>query len=213
MTAQHAIFIEREEARELGLKRYFTGEPCIHGHIEERLVSITMCVGCGREHRARWTAANPNGPKIAAHKSYLKHKDKVNQKVKDRRARDPEYDLRRTRARRAIDPDYRKQYNRDWRAANPDKVRGWWKARRALKHKAGGTYTEQDLFVIFVAQHGLCVCGASLLDSTTEDHIVPLKRGGTNWPSNIQLLCQPCNDSKGKKLMSEWRPAWLKRTK
>jgi hypothetical protein len=33
-------------AREAGLKRYFTGKPCVHGHVCERLVSGGQCVEC-----------------------------------------------------------------------------------------------------------------------------------------------------------------------
>jgi len=31
------------------------------------------------------------------------------------------------------------------------------------------------------------------------DHIVPRARGGQNEPTNLQLLCEPCNASKGAK--------------
>lgn len=44
--------IERAEARELGLVRYFTGKPCCKGHIAERHVSTAACIQCGLErHR------------------------------------------------------------------------------------------------------------------------------------------------------------------
>lgn len=39
--------ISRDEAKELGLKRYFTGEPCKKmGHVCERIVVGNACVGC-----------------------------------------------------------------------------------------------------------------------------------------------------------------------
>ena len=38
----------REEARRQGLKRYFTGKPCKHGHVCERIVSDGSCVECRR---------------------------------------------------------------------------------------------------------------------------------------------------------------------
>lgn len=38
-------------------------------------------------------------------------------------------------------------------------------------------------------------CGAT--SRLSIDHITPVVRGGTNDPSNLQVLCVPCNSSKG----------------
>jgi hypothetical protein len=47
------------EAKSKGLKRYFTGKPCVHGHISERRVSTLTCIECSlKETRAR-QAKNP----------------------------------------------------------------------------------------------------------------------------------------------------------
>lgn len=43
-------------------------------------------------------------------------------------------------------------------------------------------------------------CGQD--DDLEIDHIIPLARGGTNDPHNLQVLCRPCNRRKGAKL---WR--------
>jgi hypothetical protein len=44
----------REEARRRGSTRYFTGVPCKHGHVCERMVSTNSCVECLRvKDRAR----------------------------------------------------------------------------------------------------------------------------------------------------------------
>lgn len=32
--------------------------------------------------------------------------------------------------------------------------------------------------------------------ATTKDHIVPISRGGTNEPGNLQPACRECNASK-----------------
>jgi hypothetical protein len=45
-----------KEAKARGLKRYFTGEPCKHGHIAERCVSAGDYIECKEapeNHRAR----------------------------------------------------------------------------------------------------------------------------------------------------------------
>lgn len=47
-------------ARAAGLKRYFTGQPCRHGHVDERLVSNSLCIVC---HRAHWRASKAREPK------------------------------------------------------------------------------------------------------------------------------------------------------
>jgi hypothetical protein len=38
----------REEAKLKGKKWYFTGEPCIYGHVKDRLVSNGKCRECNR---------------------------------------------------------------------------------------------------------------------------------------------------------------------
>lgn len=38
----------RQEARELGARHYFTGIPCVNGHIDKRLVGTGHCAECDR---------------------------------------------------------------------------------------------------------------------------------------------------------------------
>ena len=45
--------VTREEAHSLGLKRYFSGKPCRHGHLGERSVASGACVGCERAYREK----------------------------------------------------------------------------------------------------------------------------------------------------------------
>jgi hypothetical protein len=40
--------ITRDQAKEQGLARYYTGQPCAHGHISERIVSNYTCIECAR---------------------------------------------------------------------------------------------------------------------------------------------------------------------
>jgi hypothetical protein len=46
--------ISRENARERGLNRYFTGKPCNRGHMAERYLSNRECVACATLRVARW---------------------------------------------------------------------------------------------------------------------------------------------------------------
>lgn len=52
----------------------------------------------------------------------------------------------------------------------------------------------------------LCGCDLTNIFIPTEqrhiDHMVPLKSHGTNDPTNLQLVCESCNKSKGKKVLA-----------
>jgi 5-methylcytosine-specific restriction endonuclease McrA len=96
---------------------------------------------------------------------------------------------------------------RAWHVANPDKVKVVRHARRARKRSAPGSHTAADLQLIRHQQGDCCAaphCRRPLYGKGELDHILPLKRGGSNWPSNLQWLCHPCNNSKGIKTMEEW---------
>ena len=42
----------RSEAKQLGLTRYFTGKPCKHNHVSERLASDGGCIACKSEKQS-----------------------------------------------------------------------------------------------------------------------------------------------------------------
>lgn len=85
-----------------------------------------------------------------------------------------------------------------YRARNPQKVIAIHHNRRARKRGAEGTFTDEDIARIYKLQKGRCAyCRCKLGSKYHRDHIVPLTKGGTNWPSNIQLTCDSCNLRKG----------------
>lgn len=102
-----------------------------------------------------------------------------------------------------------------YRLANPEKVRvaraRWWKGhperariyflrRRALKNGASGTCTAGQLQARIDFYGGRCwMCGAPY---EAIDHVIPLSKGGTNWPANLRPACTSCNS---KKKDRDWR--------
>lgn len=41
--------VSRKEARDSGLKRYYTGKPCRSGHVSDRFTATADCTECNRE--------------------------------------------------------------------------------------------------------------------------------------------------------------------
>lgn len=93
----------RADAKAQGLKRFFTGVPCKHGHTEERFVSDGSCVACKRESSLAWHRANPE-------------KSKVREAA--RRGTRSEY----SKSRYARKRDELIAASRKWRNENPEKV-------------------------------------------------------------------------------------------
>jgi 5-methylcytosine-specific restriction endonuclease McrA len=84
-----------------------------------------------------------------------------------------------------------------WRKANPEAFRAQTQTRHARMANAEGRHTAADLKALLKQQNGRCgYCRKSIKTTWTVDHIQALSRGGTNWISNIQLLCLSCNTSK-----------------
>jgi 5-methylcytosine-specific restriction endonuclease McrA len=95
------------------------------------------------------------------------------------------------------------KYNKRYSRENPHIAVNAQIRRRALKNKASGTYTHDD-WQARLAYHenrcAYCGCGGKM----TIDHMIPLSRGGTNWPSNLVPACHSCNSGKCDKTPIEF---------
>lgn len=99
---------------------------------------------------------------------------------------------------------------KNWRINNPQKFKiksaADRSSRRAREANADGFHSSKDVLDQYNRQGGLCYwCGNSLSKDYHVDHIIPLSRGGSNWPENLAISCPTCNLSKGSKLPDEWR--------
>lgn len=101
------------------------------------------------------------------------------------------------------DPDgHRERKRRNalaWRLRNPEKVnvRGIASVHRARARKAGvsGSFTIEEWEALCELYGNKCLrCGSS--ERITVDHVVSLRKGGSNDISNLQPLCWKCNNWK-----------------
>ena len=142
-------------------------------------------------------------------------------------AANPEKERARSRAWQKSNPERARANNAAWEKANPEKCRAksaaWAKAnpdkcraktakRRARKKDVPGTYTDTDIQKLMDTQYAFCNgafinprCNVDIDLVYHIDHIIPITReGSSNWLSNLQLLCPPCNLSKHTKTWDEF---------
>jgi 5-methylcytosine-specific restriction endonuclease McrA len=119
------------------------------------------------------------------------------QRTKEWRARDPQRALKSRQKHYAANKDKIVQAVIDWNEANPGGQCARSRNYRARLYAAEGSHTLQEIEALYAAQGGVCIyCKKPLGTKYHADHIVPLSRGGSNWISNIQLTCGPCNNHK-----------------
>jgi 5-methylcytosine-specific restriction endonuclease McrA len=211
--------ISRDDARAIGLSLYFTGKPCGRGHIAPRFVCNWACRDCnngevrrrpGRNYDERlaymrqWNRDHREIQKDKKAAYYRAHKDKWPKQA-------PEVNRARVSAWQKANPDKVYARNTRWIKAHPEykKLDNLRRSPSKARGKAnGGYYTREDTNALLEAQRFLCAnprCNTDLRTTKKHlDHVLALKRGGTNDPSNLQWLCRSCNLSKGARTMTEW---------
>lgn len=116
-----------------------------------------------------------------------KNKDKINAKTR------AWYEANRDRARRVA---------KEWIRNNRDKALAAKMNRRALESRAHGLATAAQIRARVEFYGGRCAyCGS---EYSHIDHVIPLARGGTNWPSNLRPACESCNKHKWTLGLSEF---------
>ncbi len=85
-----------------------------------------------------------------------------------------------------------------YRRRNLDKYRFYQLRRNSRKSNNGGTHTQSQWEELKRKWNYMCLCCKKSEPEITlsEDHIVPISKGGNDDISNIQPLCRHCNYSK-----------------
>lgn len=121
--------ITKAEAKEQGLKTYFTGEPCRNGHIAKRFCCNGQCDECGKASREK------NKKEV-----FKRYYDKTRQRpeiVEAMRTRSKEY----MRTHKEERQEYNRKYgqenkeeirrrNKEWRENNPNHIREYYLANK-----------------------------------------------------------------------------------
>lgn len=189
----------RETSRVAGLKTFPATNPCAAGHLE-RYVSDGKCAVCVRQRAADARKNNPELAKARFDDWYARNTEQL------RTYRKTYYQNNIDALKAAMKEDYienreaRLAYEVTRRAANPDLYKIRDTNKRARQRGAKGSHTLDEIKHLFQKQRGRCayfrVCGNRISmgrGGFHKDHITAVINGGSNFISNIQLTCGPCN--------------------
>jgi 5-methylcytosine-specific restriction endonuclease McrA len=134
------------------------------------------------------------------------HPEKVRRYWKESIARHPERKRQQKSASQKRNREAARVRGRRYAKRHPEKIRIGCLNRWAMFKAAEGQFTKQDIDEIYETQQGRCAyCGITLHGVYEIDHVIPLSRGGSNWPDNLMITCPSCNSSKNNYLLDEWK--------
>ncbi len=97
----------------------------------------------------------------------------------------------------------RRQRSLNWHldpSHKEDKIKNFRKAkekRRARQHAVLCTLTRQDWLNLIELYEGCCAYCGKKCDNITQDHVIPISKGGPHTKQNVVPACQKCNRTKG----------------
>lgn len=193
------------------------------GHLCRRFVSSYTCEDCAAIHKARYRKEPDKHAKEMEYKARYREENrgKINEYAAKRWRECPKARQNNKESKERN----RDKINARYRVANltPEQIskrveihrRSYEKnrAKRIIAAKAGaalrkgafGKLSRVDVELAIEIQDWKCLsCARCLRDGYDVDHIVPISKGGSNLPINIQILCPRCNRQKAAKEPVAW---------
>jgi hypothetical protein len=206
----NSLMINRFDAKEQGLVRYFTDKPCKNGHISDRYVTDGKCIECNRIKMQKYWVKYPEA--VAKRNKYLRTRKERNPEAyqadqeykKYRWANDATYkeagkqSAKENHVKRYANPEYVelcKQQSLAWAKNNRGKYRAKIARRRAALKNATPQWVNHDEITKIYEN---CPSGYHV------DHVIPLNSkivSGLHVPWNLQYLPAYENLSKGNRLL------------
>lgn len=208
----------RREAISGGHKFYFTGKPCLYGHVALRY-ALGACVACSQSpaHRAataQWRARNQEVSKASCKASYQRHRVERLQKsaayyqknVGTIKARSAAFAKANPMKRAKYSANHQKKYptlvnerRKAWKRANPSYITADAAKRRAGKAQRTPSWACQSAIrAIYKAAAEQRRCGLDV----HVDHAIPLfgrRVSGLHVESNLQIIPSKINQSKSNR--------------
>lgn len=177
--------IPRAVAKERGLTRYFSGNPCKQGHLAERYTGGGSCAEC-----LKISGKRPERI-LYERKYYKKNRARVLERSRKYHERNRERGVENAKRWSAENPERRREISNNY------------KVRRRSVESEGMTTAEVAAWKR--GREKTChYCGVDCEESYHVDHFIPLSRGGAHAVGNLVIACPPCNQRKSSKMPWEF---------
>lgn len=185
--------ISKQQAKELGLNKFFTGISCSKGHVSERYVVSRMCVDCVSSHNTT------EGRKDIAKQYRKDNKEKIQQYRKD--------NLDKRREWLATNKDKTSAHKKTYRQNHSDVVLANNAKRRTSKQKRNAKWDDELTDLVTLEAYDLCELRENITGfSWHVDHVIPLNGkvvSGLHVWNNLAVIPAAQNLSKGNRYITE----------
>jgi hypothetical protein len=180
----------RKAALALGEKQYFTGNPCLKGHVANRRTRTGECMNCRAKFLIEWRAKNPKKVKQHNDTQYANHAEKLSA---------------RSRKFNAENQEKVQVWKRKYQRENPHIFAKSGAKRKAAKLQRTPSWLTDIDFERISNEYRLAALLTKLTKSSWHvDHIIPLQGkmvSGLHVPGNLRVLPAKENISKSNKFL------------
>ena len=173
-----------------------------------------VCKNCKKEYfkiyQKQWVKNNRKRVNLNMKRYRLRHLEEIRAKDRLRKSKlDKEKRRLKDRLLYQKNKERYREKARIWRKKNMDKVLFWNRRRELRERGVDGSHTFKEWGELKKKYSYRC-SKCNILESKlknmwydkrfwklTEDHVIPLSKGGTDYIYNIRPLCISCNSSKG----------------
>lgn len=150
-----------------------------------------------------WREANKERHKQLQEQSYLRNIDKRNAYHQNYRKQNKDAISEKRRAKYELDKEHIISKVVAWQRSHKENRRVQSNKRRAAKQGAESSLslTQWDE-ILSMYSHSCCYCSSK--SNITQDHWIPLSRGGKHSKDNVVPACRSCNSRKGKMTGDEY---------
>lgn len=162
------------------------------------------CADCTKKYMDEWRKKNKSKTLEYMAEWRNKNRKKLAQYAKTFHAKHKGYSTAQSRAYRAKYPGKAKKQAHDWYKNNTEKARAKYSAYRAKKKGSQTEVITAEKWCGIISKFGgMCAYCGSKDKKLTQDHVLPISKGGGHVIENLVPACMDCNRKKSGRTPEE----------